>query len=337
MPHRIHRLSPLVALTALTALTACSEPEPAALPPTEPVAAEPPVEPPVEPPPAEPTPAPPKAEPAPMTEQIVVKAGAEDFKPCAPGLPPGCEMAIMEGDPAGDGVFSVRFRLADTFVMPPHHHPRSERVTIVSGKVGVGFGDTLDKAKGQVFSAGDFYVNAREAHHYVWVVEPAVLQINGVGPWQAIQLTTIAPPRPPDSAIREAAMPEGTTQLVVKADATQFGPCPPGLPPGCEMAAMEGDAREPMFFSTRFRAKAGFTMPPHHHPMPERVTIVSGKVGVGFGDTLDKAKGQVFSAGDFYVNPPGKHHFVWVEQEAVLQINGVGPWKAIPVKPVAAP
>ena len=69
--------------------------------------------------------------------------------------------------------------------MPAHSHPKDERVTILQGKAYVAFGEdgTRENAKG--FGPGDYYVNAREAIHQVWADSSTILQITGIGPWEA--------------------------------------------------------------------------------------------------------------------------------------------------------
>ena len=47
------------------------------------------------------------------------------------------------------------------FEMKPHWHPRNERVTILEGKIGVGFGDEIDRENVTWFGPGDYYVNAQ--------------------------------------------------------------------------------------------------------------------------------------------------------------------------------
>ena len=94
-------------------------------------------------------------------------------------------MAVLEGSPKEEMLFTVRFRTGSEFEMKPHWHPRNERVTILEGKIGVGFGDTIDREKVTWFGPGDYYVNAKHAHHYVLADGPAVLQITGIGPWKA--------------------------------------------------------------------------------------------------------------------------------------------------------
>ena len=68
--------------------------------------------------------------------------------------------------------------------MPPHSHPRAERVTVISGNIHVGFGISPDRHSGEVFTAGDYYVNAPNAVHYVWADGPVEIQITGIGPWE---------------------------------------------------------------------------------------------------------------------------------------------------------
>ncbi len=131
-------------------------------------------------------------------------------------------------------------------------------------------------------------------------------------------------PEPPSV---EAPFPAGQTQNVTLADAIQWGPCPPSLPAGCEMAVLEGNPKEEKLFTARFRITSPMEMKPHWHPKNERVTILEGKVGVGFGDTVDREALTWFGPGDYYVNAKEAHHFVVADDPVILQITGIGPWK----------
>ena len=119
-------------------------------------------------------------------DQIVHRAGQIEWGPCPPGPAsgPGCSMAVLEGSPTAGHLFTIRIRTTGPLVIPPHLHPRNERVTVIEGAVHVGFGDTLDKTTSQRFESGDYYVNRAGAHHFVWSDEPVVLQITGIGPWE---------------------------------------------------------------------------------------------------------------------------------------------------------
>ena len=117
--------------------------------------------------------------------QHVVKAKEIDWKPCPPNLPNGCEMAILEGNPRGDDMFTVRFKITGEFLLPPHTHPKDERVTVLQGKVYVAFGEEATKDDATIFEPGDYYVNAKNAVHTVWAEPGTIIQITGVGPWEA--------------------------------------------------------------------------------------------------------------------------------------------------------
>src|SRR5262245_60019369 len=50
-----------------------------------------------------------------------------------PVLPGGAKVAVLEGDPAKEGPFVMRVKLPDGYRIPPHTHPKQERVTVISG------------------------------------------------------------------------------------------------------------------------------------------------------------------------------------------------------------
>lgn len=107
------------------------------------------------------------------------------WMPCPPHLPTGCEINILEGSPKQADLFTVRFKVNETFFMPPHTHPKDERVTIIEGNVSVAFGIGAKHEDATHFKAGDYYVNARDTIHTVWIDSPSIIQITGIGPWEA--------------------------------------------------------------------------------------------------------------------------------------------------------
>ena len=128
--------------------------------------------------------------------QHVVRADATPWGACPPGLPPQCRMAVLDGDPQAADLFTVRFYVpeGESFVMPPHWHPKDERVTVITGTAAVAFGADATREEATEFGAGDYYVNARHAVHVVWIDGPTVLQITGIGPWKAVPISQAAPP-----------------------------------------------------------------------------------------------------------------------------------------------
>jgi Domain of unknown function (DUF4437) len=111
----------------------------------------------------------------------------------------------------------------------------------------------------------------------------------------------------------------------------------PSLPPGAQFAVLEGDPAKAGPFVFRVKVPDGYRIPPHTHPKPERVTVISGTFYLGMGATFDRAKGQELPAGTYGTWPPGMKHFVWVKGETVVQFHGDGPWAINYVNPADDP
>lgn len=99
-------------------------------------------------------------------------------------LPKAARMAVLEGDPKSEGLFTLRLKIPAGTRLPPHWHPRDERVTILSGRIGVGFGDDFDESLLQYFDPGGYYVNPAHSHHFVLFAKASEVQITGFGPWE---------------------------------------------------------------------------------------------------------------------------------------------------------
>lgn len=110
-----------------------------------------------------------------------------------PTLPPGSKMAILEGSPKADGMFTMRVRIPAGSAIPPHWHPRQERVTILSGAVNLGFGSVANASNTKRYAAGSFYVNPPRVMHFLFFPEATEMQMTGVGPWE-LQTTDISAP-----------------------------------------------------------------------------------------------------------------------------------------------
>lgn len=111
----------------------------------------------------------------------------------------------------------------------------------------------------------------------------------------------------------------------------QWKPGAATMPKGTQVAVLEGNPKEAGLFTMRVKLPAGFQLPPHSHPQDERVTVLSGTVHVGYAEAFDKAKSVALPAGSFYVTPAGQAHFLWSDEEVVLQLNNQGPWLVSPV------
>jgi quercetin dioxygenase-like cupin family protein len=99
---------------------------------------------------------------------IAFTEDAIGWKDGPPSLPAGSKVAVLEGDPRADGMFTMRVRVPAGAKLAPHWHPRHERVTILSGAVELGFGSTADQSKTRRYGPGSFYVNPPRAMHYLF-------------------------------------------------------------------------------------------------------------------------------------------------------------------------
>ncbi len=109
-------------------------------------------------------------------------------------------------------------------------------------------------------------------------------------------------------------------------DTVPYGPAPAFVPPGAQLAVLEGD---PMAstgdYTVRLKMPDGYRIAPHWHPERENVTIISGTFKVGMGDRFDETAMATFPAGSFAYLDPDMHHFAMANGEVVVQIHGVSP------------
>jgi quercetin dioxygenase-like cupin family protein len=102
----------------------------------------------------------------------------------APGsLPAGAEFAVLEGDPTREGMFTMRVKTPKGYRIPPHTHPKAEALTVISGAISLGRGQSADRAGLEALPAGSFAIMPAGVLHYVFVDEDAVIQVSSAGPW----------------------------------------------------------------------------------------------------------------------------------------------------------
>ncbi len=111
-------------------------------------------------------------------------------------------------------------------------------------------------------------------------------------------------------------------------DQVKWGPAPPFLSPGAQLAVLEGDPMAPSGdFTIRLKLPNGYKIAPHTHPNRENVTVLSGTLKVGMGDRFEASKMMSFGAGSFAYLDPIMHHYAAASGETVIQIHGMSPVK----------
>jgi quercetin dioxygenase-like cupin family protein len=113
----------------------------------------------------------------------------------------------------------------------------------------------------------------------------------------------------------------------------RWGPAPAELPPGAEAAVLFGDPGQEGLFVLRLRLPAGYRVAPHTHPVDEVITVISGTFRLGMGQIADPRTAQPLPAGSFFALPPGMAHYVFTDEETVVQISTVGPWGLTYINP----
>jgi hypothetical protein len=100
-----------------------------------------------------------------------------------PSLPKGAMIAVLEGDPLKEGPFVYRLKLPDGYRVPPHTHPKTERVTVLAGTLHIGMGEKFDEPAAKAMPAGTYGYWGAGMKHYAWAQGETVLQFHGTGPW----------------------------------------------------------------------------------------------------------------------------------------------------------
>ena len=101
-----------------------------------------------------------------------------------PVFPPGAKFAVIAGDPAANGLVTVRFDLPAGYALAPHFHPTDEHVTVLKGSLSIGMGDVVDKAKAMTVTTGGYVVAGANMHHYAFTTTGATIQVHMQGPFE---------------------------------------------------------------------------------------------------------------------------------------------------------
>jgi len=118
-----------------------------------------------------------------------------EWKPGPATIPAGAKMAVLEGDPTKEGMFVVRFQFPEGYHLAPHTHPKTERVTVISGALYLATGESLDRNSAKKLPAGSFGYWPAGMKHAAWSEGETVIQLHGVGPWQINYVNPADDPR----------------------------------------------------------------------------------------------------------------------------------------------
>lgn len=120
-----------------------------------------------------------------VAQDNIVQGAVDAIKwdPAPPVLPKGGEMAVLSGNPGKSSLFTVRLKLPAGYRTPPHQHPHSEPVTVISGELHFGMGTKLDEKGAQKLRPGGFVELPANVDHFAFALVDTVIQISTERPF----------------------------------------------------------------------------------------------------------------------------------------------------------
>jgi ketosteroid isomerase-like protein len=92
----------------------------------------------------------------PAAQHVMMAPGAVKWQAGPPGLPPGAQFAVVSGDPSQAAPFVIRAQVPAGYRVPPHWHPTTENLTVLSGTIALGMGEQFDEGAMTSLAAGGF-------------------------------------------------------------------------------------------------------------------------------------------------------------------------------------
>jgi ketosteroid isomerase-like protein/quercetin dioxygenase-like cupin family protein len=221
---------------------------------------------------------------------------------------------LVKGTTAIRGVYNEMVKIPG---MALHWTPT--KIVVASPTVATEYGtyaESYDTPQGKASDGGNYVV--------IWN------KINGK--WLvALDAPNTTDPLPPPVA---APPMDPSTMEVHSANTLSWGDLTaPGFAPGAKIAVLHGDPGGPGGFVLRLQFPDGYQIPVHWHPTGENVTVVSGSVALGMGNTFDASALHTYGPGDFAYLPPRQSHFGQAHGVTIVQVNGRGPFAINPGAP----
>jgi quercetin dioxygenase-like cupin family protein len=111
------------------------------------------------------------------------------------GLPSGSKIAVVSGDPGKAGPFVIELKFPAAYTVAPHHHPSAESLKVLSGKLSLGMGSKLNRAKAKTLSPGGHATAPANMNHYAFTKSGATIQVSSTGPFEIVYVDPKDDPR----------------------------------------------------------------------------------------------------------------------------------------------
>jgi quercetin dioxygenase-like cupin family protein len=123
--------------------------------------------------------------------------GDLQWGPAPAVFPPGAEIAVLEGDPSKAEPFTVRLRFPNGYKIPPHTHPTTENVTVLTGTFLAGMGTTFIESDLQALGRDAFASVPANHAHYAMARGLTVVQVHAIGPFILTYVNPADTPKQP--------------------------------------------------------------------------------------------------------------------------------------------
>ncbi len=136
------------------------------------------------------------------------------------------------------------------------------------------------------------------------------------------------------------AQAQNSNHVIATQAEAQWGPAPPMLPPGAQIAVLAGNPMGTGAYTIRVKMPANYAIPAHSHPTDENVVVVSGALTFGMGDKLaaGASTNKTLSPGGFALMPADMNHFAYTTtEETTIVLYGQGPVEFKYVNPADDP
>ena len=224
------------------------------------------------------------------------------------------EVIKLFGSPEIEGHFVYRVKLPSGFSSERQVHSGDYHVTVLKGNLYVSFNSRRDTSDRQLFKTGTYFIIPARQTYYQWVKEETLLQVNGVGPSKTLTNDSL-----------EASGESLKNIAAISIDSSMVSP---------KMIRMHGDMTKEGPYSVRVKFTAGTILNPHRHNNDHYVTVLKGKLIIGYGEKFDFVKSDTIQTGQLLRIEANKIHFEQFPEETIVQIHGPGPLKTEMIKSV---
>jgi hypothetical protein len=115
--------------------------------------------------------------------------------PPPPALPSGSKVAVVSGDPAKPGPFTIRIDMPPDYAVRPHYHPAIETVRLLEGTLHLGHGPKWDEQAFKTVAPDQPVSMPAKQPHFVHAASRVLIEVQSTGPFEVTYVNPKDDPR----------------------------------------------------------------------------------------------------------------------------------------------